>query len=384
MHRNQEICYDTIIIGAGIAGCSAAFALQQRGQRVLLVDRSAVPASGGSGAAGAFVSPKIGKGSPLQALTNEAYSYAVAFYSRHFPKYFDQSGVARIPKDLNDSEKFAQYEEYNIDKYENIERGFFLQHGIKNAERGFWFEEAGVCDAPQMCRAIWERVMFRQYDVASLVHEEEGWKLISRASEHGGVAQPQLYAKNVVLATGYQNDLLDMRYMGVKGLWGSRGDYASDLHLKISLHKKISISKNINGIIKLGATHIKAKEPCVACDGRPLADLEVQAAEMVDTSDFKLKEIFCGMRAGSKDYFPLVGRVVDVPWILEHYPGILKGAKPPLKHLEGLYVMNGVGGRGFVFAPLMAKWLSELIVEEKAIDSRVSPDRLFLKWCRKL
>ncbi|MCB4751225.1 MAG: FAD-dependent oxidoreductase, partial [Sulfurovum sp.] len=61
--------YDTIIIGAGITGCCAAYALQQKGQKVLLVDRSSMAATGGSGAAGAFVSPKIGKGGSLQQLT---------------------------------------------------------------------------------------------------------------------------------------------------------------------------------------------------------------------------------------------------------------------------------------------------------------------------
>jgi tRNA 5-methylaminomethyl-2-thiouridine biosynthesis bifunctional protein len=32
----------------------------------------------------------------------------------------------------------------------------------------------------------------------------------------------------------------------------------------------------------------------------------------------------------------------------------------------------------------MAEWLSELIVEGKEMDGRVDPDRLFLKWARKL
>ena len=150
------------------------------------------------------------------------------------------------------------------------------------------------------------------------------------------------------------------------------------------MHKKISISNNINGVIKLGATHNKAKDPCVVCDGRPLAPLEAEAKAMVDTSDFILKETFCGMRAGSKDYFPLVGRVVDSPWMLDTYPKILKGAKPALGHIDNLFVCSGLGGRGFVFAPLMAKWLAEMIVEGKEMDSRVEPDRLFLKWCRKL
>ena len=378
MPTNISKIYDTIIIGAGIAGCSVAYALQQKGQDVLLVDRSAIPASGGSGAAGAFVSPKIGKGSPLQSLTNEAFEYAKRFYLDHFPEYFTQSGVVRMPKDATDGSKFEHYEESNISKYECMDSEQLSSLGIKEAYGSFFFSEAGVCDAQGMCRAIWERVAFRQFEVEKIEVgvQDIGFRI-------WGEGRDMLSAKHIICATGYQNDLLDMRYMGVRGTWGSRGDYDSTLDLKISMHKKISISKNIKGVIKLGATHNKAKDPCVACDGRPLASLEAQAKEMIDTSDFVLKEIFCGMRAGSKDYFPLAGRVIDVTWMLETHPKILKGAKPPLKHIDNLFVCNGLGGRGFVFAPLMAKWLAELIVESKEIDSRVDPDRLFLKWCRR-
>ena len=90
------------------------------------------------------------------------------------------------------------------------------------------------------------------------------------------------------------------------------------------------------------------------------------------------------MRAGSKDYFPLVGQVIDVPYMLEIYPKVRRGAKPELTHIDGLYVFNGLGGRGFVFAPLMAKILAEHVMDKKEIDKRVNSDRLFLKWCRKL
>ncbi len=70
--------------------------------------------------------------------------------------------------------------------------------------------------------------------------------------------------------------------------------------------------------------------------------------------------------------------------MLENYPTITRGAKPELKYMDNLYVCNGLGGRGFVFAPLMAERLAEQIIEGKEMDSRVNPDRLFLKWCRKL
>ena len=388
--------YDTIIIGAGIAGCCAAYALQQKGQKVLLLDRSGVAASGGSGAAGAFVSPKIGKGSALQALTNEAFHFSKDFYLKHFPKYFHQTGVIRIPKDVEDAEKFSTYEAFNNSTFSWVNKEELNTLGIKNSEKSFMFEEAGVCDAPEMCVAILEQVSFMQMDVESLEWDGECW--ILRQAQEPSVRQAQepvaeflvtelvevVEAKNIVLATGYQNDLFDMRYMGVKGTWGSRGDYTSSLDLEVSMHKSISVSANINGIIKIGATHVKSKEPCMVCDGEPLKGLFQSASQIVDTSDFVLKETFCGMRSGSKDYFPLVGSVIDVPFMLENYPTITRGAKPTVKKMDNLYICNGLGGRGFVFAPLMAELLAEQIVEGKEMDKRVCPDRLFLKWCRKL
>ena len=125
--------YDTIIVGAGIAGCCVAYALQQKGQKVLLLDRSGVAASGGSGAAGAFISPKIGKGSSLQTFTNEAFHFAKDFYLKHFPKYFHQTGVIRIPKDMDDAEKFSTYEIFNDSKYLWVSKEKLLTLGIKNS-----------------------------------------------------------------------------------------------------------------------------------------------------------------------------------------------------------------------------------------------------------
>ena len=357
--------------------------MQKKGQKVLLIDRSSVPASGGSGAAGAFVSPKIGKGSTLQELTNEAFEFAKDFYLQNFPEYFHQTAVVRIPKDSEDAKMFHLYKKFNDSSHRWVDQKELNSMGINNCEDSFMFDEAGVCDAPEMCRAIWEQVSFVQMDVDSLEYSDTVWHI--KAASHALCENEGLLlqTKNIVLATGYQNELFDMRYMGVRGTWGSRGDYYTRLKLGVSMHKKISISANIDGIIKLGATHNKAKEPCVVCDGKPLASLEEQAMDMVDSSDFVLKETFCGMRAGSKDYFPLVGSVIDVPYMLENYPAITRGAKPELEYIKNLFICNGLGGRGFVFAPLMAELLAKAIVEDIEIDSRVNADRLFLKWCRK-
>lgn len=365
--------YDIIVVGAGIAGCSSAYFLNKKGLKVLVIDRSGIAVSGGSAAAGAFVSPKIGKGSSLQQLTNEAFEFAKDFYLEHFPEHFKQTGVIRIPKDEMDAQKFSEYERYDNSVKEWIDEKKLKEIGIKKSYDSFLFDEAGVCDAPNLCKALLKNIDYEQYNVQSLNYEDEFWSI-------GGYR-----AKKLILATGYENKFFDMRYMGVKGTWGTRGDYETNLKLAVSMHKNISVSANIEGIVKVGATHEKEVSTCVKCGDDPMKELFSTASEMVDTSDFKLKEVFCGMRSGSKDYFPLVGSVINVSEMLEKYPKLPRGAKletEPLK-MENLYVCNGLGGRGFVFAPLMAKLLAEKIVEGKEVDERVNPDRLFLKWCRK-
>jgi len=382
--------YDTIIIGAGIAGATAAYTLTQENQKVLVLDKNGI-ASGGSGAAGAFVSPKIGKGSSLQTLTNEAFSFAKDFYLEHCPEYFHQTGVIRIPKDEVDAQKFSEYEKFNDNVYENYTEEKLKALGIDAAFDSFYFPEAGDCDAPKVCEFLLQNIEVLKYEVAEIKRENGVWSVFRQAQESlSEVSVTELAevvevrAKNIVLATGYESNLADLRYMGIRGTWGTRGDFSSALDLKVSMHQAMSVGANVGGIIKLGATHEKEVKEVVPCSDEQALHLKEKASTLIDTSDLELKEVFCGMRAGSKDYFPLVGKVIDVPTMFEKYPAVVRGAKPALEYVDNLYVLNGLGGRGFVFAPLMAKMLAEHIAQGKEVDVRVCPDRLFLKWARKL
>lgn len=367
--------YDTIIIGAGIAGATLAHTLRQQNQKVLVLDKYGI-ASGGSGAAGAFVSPKIGEGSGLQILTNEAFEYAKDFYLRTCPEHFHQTGVIRIPRDKVDAKKFFEYEKYHENSYEWYSKEKLQTLGIEAGFDSFFFPESGACDAPKVCEFLLNNVDVRIEEVIKIQKENHLYKLLTPHS--------YLLTTNVVLATGYEHTLADLRYMGIRGTWGTRGDFRSTLDLNVSMHQSMSVGANVDGIIRLGATHEKEVKEVVPCSRTQALTLKEKASALINTSDLELKEVFCGMRAGSKDYFPLVGKVIDAPYMLETYPTIVRGAKPALKYMDNLYVLNGLGGRGFVFAPLMAEILVKHITEGLAIDKRVNPDRLFLKWCRKL
>jgi len=362
--------YDTIIIGAGIAGASLAYALTKKNQKVLVLDKNGI-ASGGSGAAGAFVSPKIGKASPLHALTNEAFEFAKDFYLSHCPAHFHQTGVLRIPKDDADVKKMPDYEKSNTNKYENYTRENLHTIGVDLPYDSFYFPEAGICDASEVCTFLLQDIDMRIHEAKVLNYSDAQWQVDTYV------------AKELVLTTGFENTLFEMQYMGIHGIWGNRGDFSSSLALPVSMHQSMSVAANIEGVITLGATHERGVQERQACEEAQAYLLKNMASSLIDTSDFKLKEIYCGMRAGSRDAFPLIGKIIDVAYMLDRYPSIRKGSKAPLQYIKHLYVYNGLGGRGFVFAPWMAEMLAAHIVSQKEIDTRVNPDRLFWKWVRK-
>lgn len=362
--------YDTIVIGAGIAGCSTAYFLKQLGQDVLLVDKKGI-AGGGSGAAGAFFSPKVGIDLPIKQLSDEAFLFAFNLYKKHFSEHFLQSGILRIPKDTKDADKFEFYKKYITVEHELYTPQMLKELGIKSDFEAILFPQAGIC-APSICEQMAQDIDVDIIDIKEL-HQENGLWICGKHS-----------AKNIVLATGYETDLLDLRYMSIKGIWGNRGDFKTQLKLDLSMHKNISISANFDGVIKIGATHELDVEEEIPCNERSVAELLEKASSLIDSSDFELLQTHCGMRASNRDYTPTVGKIIDVEYMLENSPNILDGRRYPLKYIPNIYLHNALGARGFVFAPYCANELANHIATDKAIDARLDPDRLFYNWVRKL
>ncbi|MGM0533323.1 MAG: FAD-dependent oxidoreductase [Campylobacterota bacterium] len=347
--------FDVAVIGGGAAGASAAYFCRQAGLSVCLYEQHAL-ASKASGAAGAFISPRIGKGGKLQQLTNEAFAFAVSFYQRYFPSFFHQTGMYRIARDAKDAAAFAEYEKHNTLAYENAR--------IDN-QPAFFFPDAGAADAAQLCEALTRDITIRYEQVHDL-------RLIS--------------AKHIILATGAQDALVDIAYMGLRKTWGQRCDVQTPHTFARSVHKDVSVSATINGLVRVGATHDKDPlHPCDNCNEN-FNNLMQKAAALRDLGSYRIQKVYCGMRSAVRDYFPVAGRVVDTRATLGTYPTLKKGIKPKegLIYHDNIYIIGGTGGRGFVFSPLLARSLVDLITKDKAIDERIGPDRLFYKWARKL
>lgn len=358
---------DAIILGGGIAGASIAYQLHHRGLDTLLIEADAI-CSGGSAAAGAFLSPKISKPSPYKAYLNEALAFSLAFYQMHFPDLLHKEGLYKIPLDREDKIRCRGYEPY-------------IDFPWTHAEDGYFFPEAGIVDPAALTHALLSGIDVVEKSPVDTIRHLDGYWILNETYR----------TKYLILATGTAPDLLPLPYLPRKKIGGYRYDvtFAGMQRLHGNRHKSVSVSTYLPHAQKVivGATHIRGE-----CDLNAAADADryglIDAArEIVSMEDLRIEGTYAGYRSFTYDYFPILGPVVDAAKTLERYPYLRSGTKvPPERFLyhPNLFMHAGLGSRGFVFAPFNAAVLCDQLLEARPIDSALLPATRFLKWARRI
>ncbi len=346
--------FDYIIIGGGIAGLIAAYFFKDK--KILLIDKKGI-LQGASGAAGAFLFPKISKKSSYTDFINNSIITAFEFYE-NLGIDTHKKGVLILPRDERDIEKFKEYEKYIKLPYEKRGDGFF-------------FEDGGFIEVDEVREKI--KVPFLKEKVELIKKDGDFWRV------------NDLLAKNVILATGYE-DLIDIPYIKIRPVWGERIEISGEWRveseeLNFFYHKNCSVAK-VKERLRIGATH---KRNCLECRENEEEAIELiqKAKEVVDIKSYRIEDIKGGFRAASVDYFPIVGEIIDVNKTLNLQPKIVKGEIPKyLEYKKGFYIINGMGGRGFSNAVMCAKMLKNYI-ENRSNLGKIDTKRLFIKWARK-
>jgi len=364
--------YDSIIVGAGIAGVSTAWWLTRLGRKVLLLDKRGLLA-GASGAAGAFLSPRLGKGGPLQRVTDEAYRFALDFYASHSPDHFFQKGLVRLPKNAEDAARFETYEPFIDVPFGKIVKEDF-PHIAEEAKGwgGFYFPDAAFVDPGGVAKRLTEAYETRWGEDVRPIYKDGMW--------HAAKAK----APSLVLATGASHLPVEIPYLTIGGVWGERVDLQTDVKIPVTLHQKLSVSANVDGIVRVGATHVRDDSRSeIERVGALIADAMALVPSLRES---RMVKIYAGHRASVSDHFPLVGPVADFSEAkksLKTPPKSLPPGDEAIPRVPGLFIINGFGGRGFVFAPLMGKIAAEAVVEGRVPDATIHADRYLLRRLRK-
>ena len=372
--------YDLAIIGAGINGCSVAYEFIKEGKRVLLFDKEGI-ASGGSGAAGAFISPKFSKAGELKEILGDAFTYSYNFYDKNFPLHFTKAPLVHIAKDARDDEILHLYKQKTQLHLKNIPADLEKLLSAESKKRENICLDGGIVDAQAVCNDMSCGAEFVKEKVDTLVFHDDYWVINETYS-----------AKNVVLATGAYAMVVKEPYIQLRGVWGHRIDITTSTQNPCSVHQYVSISPSNKGQLAIGATHNvhfhpeKTDTVYVYDVEQGRAELLAKAAKTLNLENINVVKDYTGLRSGSFDYMPMVGSLVLSTETLLTCKDSLYVKKPDFSkyvYYPNLTMINGSGGYGFVLAPYLAKILTENILHGKTISERISPARFFARWAKR-
>ena len=370
--------YDIAIIGAGINGCSVSYEFLCEKKSVIVFDKKGV-ASGGSGAAGAFISPKFSKAGELKEIIEEAFLYSMEYYAKHFSDSFTEAQLLHIAKDSTEDEILRIFKERTDLPLKEAAEAVKESLTQSARQRESVSLDAGVVDAQKVCHAMIEGAKFVQEEVTNIVYEDGYWVIDDTYS-----------AKELVLATGAYKTLLSESYIELRGVWGHRIDVKTKTHNPYSIHQFVSISPSSGDTLALGATHNVHYHPEESTETYNIEEgreeLLQKASRTIALDDVAIVKDYMGLRSGSFDYMPLVGPLVLSSETLACCEKKLRVKKPDFKNFvyyPHLTMINGSGGYGFVLAPYLARILKEYILGAKEISDRVAPARFFARWAKR-
>ena len=368
--------FDIAIIGAGICGCSSAYFLTQAGFSVALIDEGDI-ASGGSGAAGAFVSPKFVKSGPVKEVSEAAFIFALEFYREHFKDATQFCELLHLANNDLSNARVNYFKEHTTFKQvePNAQCMKLLDPKAKEFEH-ISLEECALVDSHRICQEMAKDASFFKLHVNSIEQSDGIYNIEG------------IKAKKVILTTGAHKHLVKMPYFTPRAIFGHRINLKTTTKIPVNIHQFVSISKsNEEGMIAIGATHDVHYNPL---ESNESYDVEVGRKELLEKAtktlplkDVEVLEDHLGVRSASIDHLPLVGPVVDADKTVKKLPKIVKGKKyrdNEYEYFKEIYMINGVGGYGFVVGPYLADILSRHIISGESIDKKLLPSRFLRRY----
>lgn len=353
---------DAVIIGGGIAAAALAHALARRGVAATLVTRGAALGDGASGNPAALVMPRLDRGdTPDAALHRAAYLYALDLYREL--GVLDACGVMETPQSADDRAALADL----------LRDPPLPDAALRAAPDGALHPQAGLVNPARLLAALSDRAtIVANADVARLAREAGRWTLIGADGETLASADCVILANGPGLSAFAQTDFLPLAAVRGQIEWGP----LQGAPLRHARADGAYVAPFEHGVL-FGATHDPAAltdRPAPDGDARArnLAQLAALAPDIAARIDPAALRSRASVRATTPDRAPIAGLCPDAPAWRARFAGLAQGRaldlSAPAPAHEGLYLLGGLGSRGFTLAPLLAdRVASELCGEPQAL-----------------
>lgn len=334
---------DYLIIGSGLAGISFSEIALQNQKSILVLDNNS---QNSSKIAGGLYNPVI-----LKRFSEVSHAKEHLLIMKDFFANLERKLNCKVDYKLPILRKFYSIEEQNnwFLASDKVNLAPFLSTNLiskkyASIDAPYGYGEVlqtGYVDTAMLLN------LYREYLIKNDLFIEESFDYALLKEEKNGIQYKNIQAKHIIFAEGF--GMHSNPYFKDLPLDGTKGELfmikAPSLDLDVIMNTSVFILPLGNDLYKVGATYNwKDKTDVPTEEGK--AELIEKIKEIIHC-DFEIMKHFAGVRPTVKDRKPLVGTY--------------------LNH-NSIHILNGLGTRGVMLGPAMAKALFENIEYQKPLD----------------
>lgn len=363
------------IIGAGIAGCTTAYALARRGIAVTVIDKHGIATEASGNPQGAMYAKLAAGEATHSEIYVQGYLQSLRWLSQHLETGdgWDNCGLIQLAsteKEALRQKKFIANTHYPNKLLHPIDAQQASDiSGVTMENGGLFFPEAGWVSPQRLCQKL------LQHPLITL--EKQDIEDIATFKKENN------YSHVIIACANQSQALLPACYLPTKSIRGQltylkqSPNLQLPTGLKTVLCGKGYIAPAHQGTFCLGASYnIKDNETEMRLSdhqnnfgylddfGKEFQQLHIQLNEQA-ANNFPGRT---GFRCTTPDYLPMVGPLIDEEYFDHEFTAIRKNlARYPrqaAKFHEGLYLNIGHGSRGLTSAPLCAELIASYLCGE--------------------
>jgi glycine oxidase len=345
---------DYLIIGSGLAGISFAETALQNDKSILVLDNNS---QNSSKIAGGLYNPVI-----LKRFSEVWQAQAQLFAMKEFYAILEEKLACQVDFKKPILRKFFSIEEQNnwFVASDKVTLAPFLStqliskkySGIDSPYDYGEVLQTGYVDTALLLRK------YKEYLINENLFRDESFDYDALQMETTGIRYKDIQAKHIIFAEGF--GMHANPYFKHLPLDGTKGELfiikAAGLDLDVIVNTSVFILPLGNDLFKVGATYNwKDKTDLPTEEGK--IELVERIKEIINC-DFEIIEHFAGVRPTVKDRRPLVGTHQEC---------------------EFIHILNGLGTRGVMLGPAMAKALFDTIENKIPLDPAIDIKRFLPK-----
>jgi glycine oxidase len=345
---------DYLIVGSGLAGISFSEIALQNNKSILVLDNNS---QNSSKIAGGLYNPVI-----LKRFSEVGQAKEHLLIMKDFFSILEKKLDCVVHFEMPILRKFFSIEEQNnwFTASDKVNLTPFLSTNLisrkySSIDSPFGYGEVlqtGYVDTASLL------LKYKEFLIKNQLFREESFDYSLLQEENGGVRYKDIQARHIIFAEGF--GMHSNPYFKELPLDGTKGELFTvkvpQLNLDVILNTSVFILPLGNDLFKIGATYNwDDKTDIPTEEGK--AELIEKIKEII-SCDFEIVEHFAGVRPTVKDRRPLVGTY---------------------SNHDSIHILNGLGTRGVMLGPAMAKALFENIENNIPLDKAIDIKRFVKK-----